>query len=73
MNNIFYALREGEERQTELRRIHIAAIHELSFQAAQENMPRRNTRAVWCQVNMTDRHFSSSAMIKMMGSSLKEL
>ena len=51
----------------------IAAIHELSFQAAQENMPRRNTRAVWCQVNMTDRHFSSSAMIKMMGSSLKEL
>ena len=37
-------------------------------------MPRRNTRAiVWCQANMTDRHFSSSAMIKMMGSSLKEL
>ena len=37
-----------------------------------ENMPRR-TLGPSCQANMTDRHFSSSAMIKMMGSSLKEL
>ena len=36
-----------------------------------ENMPRR-TLGPSCQANMTDRHFSSSAMIKMMGSSLKD-